>query len=235
MNTNTILQITPTPGGRGGGGTLDFIGELITLVPRLLVGLVLLIALYAIGANIGGRAKGFTRRIELDAAVMESPLGAPFQREVAVGNLVQSLVKYLFLLTGIVVVVSILNLGRLASYGNAVLNYFPSVIGGILVVLIGFVIAGYTGRNIKESDVVGASGFAPLVAEVAKGIIYFVSVTLGLEAFGFSTAILNTLAQAIAIGVGLGIAIAIGIAFGLGSQDYVAERIDQWVEGGTDE
>jgi hypothetical protein len=25
------------------------------------------------------------------------------------------------------------------------------------------------------------------------------------------------------------------VAFGLGSQDYVAERIDQWVEGGSDE
>ena len=96
-------------------------------------------------------------------------------------------------------------------------------------------IVGYTGRNIKQSEVIGASGFAPLVAELAKGIIYFVSVTLGLEALGFSTAVLNTLAQAIAIGVGLGIAIAIGVAFGLGSREYVAERIDQWVEGGIGE
>jgi len=133
------------------------------------------------------------------------------------------------------VLTSILNMGRLTTYGNAVLNYFPPVIGAILVVLTGFVIAGYTGRNIKQSEVIGASGFAPLVAELAKGIIYFVSVTLGLEALGFSTAILNTLAQAVAIGVGLGVAIAVGVAFGLGSQEYVAERIDQWVEAGTGE
>lgn len=235
MNTGTTLQITPTPGGGGAGGGLNFIAELITLVPRFAVGLFLLIVLYLVGTNIGGRAKGLTRRIDLDAAVMESPLGALFRGEVAVGNLVQSLVKYLFLLTGILVLISILNLARLTRYGNAVLTYFPSVIGGILIVLTGFVIAGYTGRNIKQSEVVGASGFAPLVAELAKGIIYFVSVTLGLEAFGFSTAILNTLAQAVAIGIGLGIAIAIGVAFGLGSQDYVAEQIDQWVEGDTDE
>jgi hypothetical protein len=235
MNTMSILQTTPTPGGGGPGGGLNFIADLITLVPRFVVGLLLLIVLYAVGANIGGRAKELTRRINLDAAVMESPLGALFQGEVAVGNLIQSLVKYLFLLTGILVVVSILDLARLTRYGDAVLTYFPSVIGGILIVLTGFVIAGYTGRNIKQSEVVGASGFAPLVAELAKGIIYFISVTLGLEAFGFSTAILNTLAQAVAIGVGLGIAIAIGVAFGLGSQDYVAEQISQWVEGDTDE
>lgn len=235
MNIVTVLQGTSGSGGGNGVGGLGFIGDLILLIPRLVIGIFLLIVLYAIGANIGGRAQGLTRRIGLDAAVMESPLGALFQGEVAVGNLIQSLVKYVFLLTGVVFTVSIINLERLASYGDAVLTYFPSVIGSVLVVLAGFVIAGYTGRNIKESDVVGSSGFAPLVAELAKGIIYFVSVTLGLEALGFSTAILNTLAQAVAIGVGLGIAIAIGIAFGLGSQDYVAEQIDQWVEGDTNE
>jgi hypothetical protein len=234
MNAVTILQITPGSGGSGAGGRLDLIGGLVTLIPRLVVGLALFGVLYVVGGNIGGRAAGLTRRIDLDAAVMESPLGALFRSEVAVGSLVQSLVKYLFLLTGVLVVVSILNLARLTRYGDAVLTYFPSVIGGILIVLIGFVVAGYAGRNVKESAVVGASGFAPLVAELAKGIIYFVSITLGLEAFGFSTAILNTLAQAVAIGVGLGVAIAVGIAFGLGSQDYVAERIDQWVAGDTD-
>jgi hypothetical protein len=234
MNTNTLLQITPNQGGGGGGG-FAFIGDLILLVPRLVVGVVILLVLYAIGANIGGRAQGFSRRIGLDAAVMESPLGALFQGEIAVSNLFESLVKYLFLLTGVVFLVGIINLERLAGYGDAVLTYFPSVIGGVLVVLSGFVIAGYTGRNIKESDVIGSSGFAPLMAELAKGIIYFISVTLGLEALGFSTAILNTLAQAVAVGVGLGIAIAIGVAFGLGSQDYVAEQIDQWVEGESGE
>jgi hypothetical protein len=234
---STVLQFTPTPGGgqTGGGGAFDFIGELIFLGPRLVVGAFLLVVLYFIGSNVGGRAKRLSRQIELDAAVMESPLGNLFRSNVAVGDLIESLITYLFLLTGAVVVVSILNLVRLTRYGNAVLTYFPSVIGGTLVVLTGFVIAGYTGRSIKGSEVVGASGFAPLVAEVIKGVIYFISVTLGLEAFGFSTAILNTLAQAVAIGVGLGIAIAIGVAFGLGSQDYVAERIDQWVEGGSDE
>ena len=37
------------------------------------------------------------------------------------------------------------------------------------------------------------------------------------------------LAQAVAIGLGLGIAAAIGIAVGLGSQDYVAAHIEEWV------
>jgi len=234
METIRVLQTTSTPVGGGRSGPLDFIGELITLFPRFLVGVFLLLVLYVVGNNFGGRAKTFTRRIELDAAVMESPLGALFQRESAVGTLIESLVTYLFLLAGVVVLISILNLRRLARYGDAVLTYFPPVIGAVLVVLTGFVIAGYMGRNIKESDVIGASGFAPLIAELAKGIIYFVSVTLGLEALGFSTTILNTLAQAVAIGVGLGIAIAIGVAFGLGSQDYVAQRIEQWVEGDTD-
>jgi ABC-type nitrate/sulfonate/bicarbonate transport system permease component len=51
-----------------------------------------------------------------------------------------------------------------------------------------------------------------------------------LDAFGYSTPILNTLAQAVAVGLGFGIAAAIGIGVGLGSQDYVAAHIEEWLD-----
>jgi len=219
------LQTTPA-GGREG---INIVQDLITLVPRLIVALVLLLVLIGVGIVAGGRAQSFAQRIGLSEAVMETPLGAPFKDERSVDALLRTLVKYLFYLVGVIIFLSLVGFGRLTAYGNIVVRYFPSVIGGVLIVLVGVVIAGYVGRSIKTSPVVGGSDIAALGAEVAKGVIYFVSITLGLDAFGYSTTILNTLAQAVAIGLGLGIAAAIGIAVGLGSQDYVAAHIEEWV------
>ena len=211
------------------GPDLGIVQDLFTLVPRLGVGILLLAILVGAGIVAGGRASDFTRRVGLSEAVLETPLGAPFQDERGVESMLQTLVKYLFYVLGVVVFLSLGGFGRLATYGDAVVRYFPSVIGGIVIVLAGFVIAGYVGRSIKTSSVVGGSDAAVVGAEATKGVIYLISITLGLDAFGYSTPILNTLAQAVAVGLGFGIAAAIGIGVGLGSQDYVAAHIEEWL------
>jgi hypothetical protein len=118
----------------------------------------------------------------------------------------------------------------LSGYGDIAVRYIPSLLGGVVIVLAGFVIAGYVGKSIKKAPVIGGTEFAALAGKTAEGVIYFISITLGLDAFGYSTAILTTLVQSIVAGIGLGIAAAIGIGVGLGSQDYVAENIETWLE-----
>jgi hypothetical protein len=227
------------PGGTGSGGGIagffSFVGDLATLLPTLAVGFILAILIVFAGRAISGNASDFTRRIGLSEAVLETPLGTPFRGTRSVEDFVELIIKSLFYVLALVVIVSSAGFQRLGQYGDALVRYGPSVIGGVLVVLVGFVIAGYVGKSIKTSPVIGGSDFAILGGETAKGIIYLISITLGLDAFGYSTAILNTLANAVVIGVGLGIAAAIGIGVGLGSQDYVADNIESWVEQTQDE
>jgi hypothetical protein len=216
------------------GGIGQQLGQLgAVVILGALVGLALYIGFfYALGQFFGNRAAGLARRVELGDAVMESPLSIVYDRASEVEGTVGAIVRYTVYTLALITPAAFA--AQTFAYDSVwpLTTYFVSVLGGVVVVLVGFVVAGYVGQTVKESDVIGSTGFTGLFAEVAKGIVYFVSVTLGLDALGFSTAILNTLAQAVAIGVGLGVAIAIGVAFGLGSQDYVAARIEGWVEQG---
>jgi hypothetical protein len=217
-------------GGSGGLAT-----ELVTLLPRLGIGLVLSLVIVVMGIVAAGRTEKFTRRIGLSEAVMETPLGAPFRAQRSVEGFINTVAKYFFYVFALFVFITLAGIDVLNTYGGILVRYFPSAIGGVAVVLVGFVIAGYVGKSIRDSEVLRGSDIAVLGGETAKGVIYLISVTLGLDAFGYSTPILTTLAQSVVIGLGLGIAAAIGISVGLGSQDYVASHIEEWVDGDSED
>jgi len=187
-----------------------------------------LLALYVVGPWVGGKIAAVADRVDFDEALMETPLGGFFEASDEVDGAITTLIAYLFLLIALVISLTLLNATQMARWAQTGAGYLPSLIGGVLLLLVGFVVAGYVSKAIKDNDVLGARSFTPLVALVARGVVYFVSVTLTLDAFGYNTVILNTMAQAVAIGLGLGIALAIGISVGMGGQDYVAEHIEEW-------
>lgn len=210
----------------------DTINDLIGLVewPATIVLAVALpiIALYLVGPWVGGKIATIADRVNFDEALMETPLGGFFEEPDEVDGAITKLIAYLFLLIALVISLTLINANQMASWAQAGARYLPSLIGGFLILLVGFVVAGYVSRAIKGDDVIGERSFTPLVALVGRGVVYFVSVTLALDAFGYNTVILNTMAQAVAVGLGLGIALAIGISVGMGGQDYVADHIDEW-------
>ena len=231
MGRRKVLRMSEVVLITGGGeGIFSFVSNLATLLPTLVVGIILAVVIAFTGRSISRRSSDLFRRIGLSEAAFETPLGAPFRSPRSIEEFVKNTITYFFYLVSLVVIVSSAGFQRLGQYGDSLVRYGPSVIGGILVVIVGFVIAGYVGQSIKSSPVIGGSDLAALASETAKGVIYLISITLGLDAFGYSTAILSTLANTVVVGLGLGIAAAIGIAVGLGSQDYVAENIETWVE-----
>ncbi len=225
MSLPILFQID----GESGGINLG-IGELLTLLPRLIVAAFILVAAIAVGRWLGGKAATVARRMELGDAIVETPLGVLFDRPAAAEETVGQLLRYLIYVVGITMAASMAGFNQLADLLYRLSTYVPSVLGAVLIVLVGFVVAGYVGRSVCGSDVVGDRAFTPVLASGVKTVIYFVVVTLALDALGYSTAILNTLAEGVALGVGLGIALAIGIGVGIGSQDYVADHIDEWTE-----
>jgi hypothetical protein len=220
----TTLQIAPEI-----SRTINDIVGLVEWPATILLAIVLPIVAYvAVGPWIGERIAAVAERVDFDTALLETPLGAFFEEPEEVAEAISLLVTYLLTLIALVISLSLVNADRMAEWAEIGARYLPSVIGGVLILLVGFVVAGYVSRALKDNEVLAGRSFTPLVALVARGVVYFVSVTLALDAFGYNTLILNTMAQAVAIGLGLGIALAIGISVGMGGQDYVADHIEEW-------
>lgn len=206
----------------------DVIGVVEWPATILLAIVLPIIALYVVGPWVGGRIVTIGNRADFHTALMETPMGTFFEETTEAEAAIEQLVAYLFLLIALVISLTLVNANQMANWAQVGASYLPSVIGGVLILLVGFVVAGYVSRAIKENEVLGGNSFTPLVALVGRGVLYFIAVTLALDAFGYNTVILNTMAQAVAIGLGLGIALAVGISVGMGGQDYVAEHIDEW-------
>ncbi|PSP95781.1 hypothetical protein BRC91_01325 [Halobacteriales archaeon QS_4_62_28] len=187
-----------------------------------------IIALLAVGPWVGSKFAMVADRVDFDEAIMETPFGGFFAGEDEVDGTIVTLITYLIVLIALVISLTLVNANQMANWVASGAGYFPSLIGGVLILLVGFTVAGYVSRSVKDNEVLGGNSVTPLAALTGRGVVYFVSVTLALDAFGYSTAILNTMAQAVAVGLGLGVALAIGISVGLGSQDYVAEHIEEW-------
>lgn len=221
--TSPALQVGVDP-------LVNWFAEVVGMIPELLVAVLLVVVAYLAGNWAGGKGQALAKRMSLGEAVMETPLAVLFRDATEVGDVLETATRALFVLFGVVVGASMAGFNQIADIGRYVLQYAPSVVGAVAIVLVGFVVAGYVARSVRESAVVGGTAFTPVVATTMQAIIYFVSVTLALDALGYSTAILNTLAQAVAIGVGLGVALAIGIGVGMGSQDYVEANLDDWLD-----
>lgn len=210
-------------------------GEVAGLGLAFLVGLlvaliVLAIVAWVVATRLEAGVEAIADRMDLGEAVLETPLGVAFESPREVEVVFGRLARYFVYLAALVIAVGLSGIRALVSPVEEAARYVPSILGAVLIVVVGFVVAGYAGRSIAESELLEGRALSAVLAQTVQVIIYFVVVTLALDALGYSTAILNTLAEAVAIGVGLGVALAIGIAVGLGSQDYVAEHVDEWVE-----
>lgn len=221
--TVPVLQV-------GADSLMNWIGNVLGILPRLFVAAVLVVVAYVVGRMAATKVVALADRMALGEAVMETPLSVLFMSGDEIGDVLGTTTRFLFLLFGVVIGASMAGFNRIFDIGRFVLRYAPSVVGAIAIILVGFVVAGYVARSVKVSDAVGGTAFTPIIATTIQTIIYFVSVTLALDALGYSTAILNTLAQAVAIGVGLGVALAIGIGVGMGSQDYVEANLEAWLD-----
>ncbi len=209
-----------------GQGPID---TLRRFAPRLLLAALVLVVGYAVARVLAARAADLVARIRLGGAVLETPLSGVFRDEREVEATVARLTELLVLLCALGTAAAIVDFSTVPDLLLSGARYLPSVLGGLLMVLVGFVAAGYVGRSAGRSEVLAGRPYAPVVTAVAKFAVYFFSLTLGLDALGYSTAILATVAEGVALGLGLGIALALGIGVGMGSRDLVARRLETWL------
>lgn len=209
--------------------------SLVELLPSLLAAVVLVAVGVFAGRKIQPTVTQIGRRIELDDRVHETPVGQLFPEDSeSVSRTAGVLAKYYVVLLAVFAAATHLGLQFVTNWSEYVITYVPSLLAGVLVIVVGFFAADYVADAVRRSEPVRESGFSALVAGSTKVLVCFVGVVIGLDMMGLDVTILYTFAQAFAFAAGLAIALAIGIAFGWGGKDYVADNVDDWFGQPTD-
>ena len=202
--------------------TLDnFLLNVISALPNLIIALIIFVIGWGVGSLFGWLFKRILEKIKFESYLkshgLEDALG-----KVQITSIVVQLVKYYIWLVFIQAAVAQVNLGTITDFMTNVLLYAPVVVGSIAVVVAAAVFGEWVYEKFLES---GKDPYLKTAGKMAKYLIIFLSVLVGLDTIGFDTSVIKLLILTGAQGISWGVALAFGISFGLGGQETAKDLI----------
>jgi uncharacterized membrane protein YgcG len=206
------------------------VSNIVAFLPRLLAAIVILLIGWIIGRIVARVVRELVDKSGLDGKLMDTPIGrfAGGDRRSVRGIFAKIAAYYIYLLA-LVAAADALAIAVLSQWVTRAVSYVPAFLAGLLVILLGFVVADFIGDAIERSQTVTDNRYTSVFADGVRFFLYFVVLTIGLDTMGIDTELLYILAEAAAYGLGAALAIGVGIAIGLGAKGYVDENIDRWM------
>ncbi len=204
---------------------------LVSWVPRLIAVIIILLVGWIIGRLLG---KGISRvldKVGLDDALRKTILGKAIEKSgMSIVGFFDLIVRLFVYLVAIFAAVDYLGIEVLSAYMKAVVEYLPSLLAGIFVIIVGFIVSDFIGDTLaavgKEAEV----AYASLFATGLKFFLYFIIIVIGLQMMKIDVSIIYLFAKAAAWGAAVGIGAGLGIAVGWGFKDYVARKAEEWTK-----
>ncbi|WP_224448900.1 mechanosensitive ion channel family protein [Haloprofundus salilacus] len=214
-------------------GIPDFLQEtistIIAFIPRLIGAAIILLIGWIIGRVVARVVSAIVDRSELDEMVLRTPVGRALgNSEQAVSNTFGKLAAWYVYLLAILAAANALAITVLSQWITTAVSYLPAFIAGLAVIILGFVVADFIARVVRQSSATSQGGVSTILADGVRMFLYFTVLVIGLDTMGFNVQVLYILARAVAYGIGAAIAIGLGLAIGLGARGWVGENIDQW-------
>jgi small-conductance mechanosensitive channel len=227
---NVILQINVEQ------SIEDTIEGVIEFLPRLIGALIVLLIGWIIGRVVGGIVERIVDGAEIDRMVLDTPLGrAMGGTERAVSHTFGLVTRWFVYALAILAAADVLAIAVLSEWINRAVSYLPAFVAGLLIIVLGFVVADFVGDVIVQTGLSLDALYTRWVASAVQIFLYFVVIVIGLDTMGVDVGILFVFARALAWGLAAAIALGAGIAFGLGGKEYVENNIDRWTRQGRSE
>ena len=219
----TILQLDV------GESFNEALTAVLTFLPRLIGALIILAIGWFIGAAAGRAVQALVDRSEVDRAVLQTPLGRILGgTERAVSKAFGTITKWFVYAIAILAATDVLAIALLSEFVSTALTYLPAFIAGLLIIVLGFIIADFVGDAITRTRAATETAYTQWFATGTRLFLYFMVIVIGLDTMGIDVEILFVFARALAWGLAAAIAIGAGLALGWGGHNYVEENIDRW-------
>ena len=207
----------------------ETIAQIIAFAPRIVGALLILVIGWLVGVLVGRAVRAIADRSGIDSAVLDTPLGQILGgTQNAVSNAFGKLGKWFVYAIAILAAADVLAISVLSEWIATAVEYLPAFIAGLLVIVIGFVVADFIGDAITRTRAATETAYTTWFASGTRFFLYFTAIVIGLDTMGIDVSILYVFANAIAWGLAAAIALGVGIALGWGGKDYVAANIDNW-------
>ncbi|MFW6321065.1 MAG: mechanosensitive ion channel family protein [Halohasta sp.] len=208
----------------------EVVASTLAFIPRLVGAVVILLVGWVVGRAVAKVVGRLADTVELDRAVLSTPIGEMLGgTEQAVSNAFGTLAAWFVYAIAILAAANALAIETLSTWVATAVSYLPAFIAGLLVIVLGFVVADFLGDAIARTQAATQSAFAGGFAAGTKLFLYFTAIVIGLDTMGIDVAILYLFARALAYGLAAAVAIGAGVAIGLGGREYVEDNIGRWM------
>jgi mechanosensitive ion channel-like protein len=202
-------------------------GELADVLPGLVGAALILLTGYLVAKQLERWTDRTLTRLEFKRMVDAGGLADAMNRtRMGPVNTVGRLVFWLMMLVVILLASSALGLENIRDMFGRMLDFIPSLISGIVIVILGIVVGEFVSGVIIASA--GGVAGVPTLAKLAKGIMVLIALFMALQQVGVAEDIV-TAAFTLILGSA---ALAAGLAFGLGNRELAGEITRRWYEEG---
>ncbi|MBI5913703.1 hypothetical protein HY839_04690 [Candidatus Azambacteria bacterium] len=207
------------------GQSVDFVWtSLVIYTPRLFLAVLLFVVFLLIGATLYAVVSRFVTSLKVDALLAKGGIDIAFQRAgmtLHTGHFLGALVKWFFILTGLLIASNLLGLTQVADFLTQILYYIPSIVVAAIILVAGALIADLASKVTTSSMAASGLHTGAFAGKVVKWAVFIFALGVALDQLGVAQTFINTLY----IGIVAMIAIAGGLAFGLGGKEHASELI----------
>ena len=203
----------------------DLIKIVLEYYRRVIIAMIALALGWIIGHIFGFLANRIIGKMGLETIFRKISVGrAIFRAGYTPGSFFAAVAKGAIYLFSILFAVRHLSIPLLTESVQAVIDFLPSLIGGVLILVIGFTCVDWIGEAIERGGT--SSTLQPtLQSGLVRTLLYFVTITMALTQMKIDITILYIFAQAFA----WSLAIAIGIALGWNLKDKVGPWLERMI------
>jgi Conserved TM helix len=203
--------------------------RVLTAFARLLPGLVAFIVALLISVVLAWILAVIVRRLLVSVRLDERlvrwgfPSPAEWSPMRSPSLLVSRVVAGLVILTGLLIGVSAFNAELTSSLVRSVLDYLPNIVGAMVVLLVGNIIARFLARSVLIGAVNMNFQYGRLLSVGVKWLVIVLAVAMALEHLRIGSGIVE-LAFGILFG---GIVLALALAVALNSKELVTKSLER--------
>ena len=209
----------------------NLISQFVAMAPRIIGAIIILIIGWAVGRGLGAVISRLLDKAGVDDALRKTSVGKAIEKAgITLPRFFDILVRIFIYLVAVFAAANVLQIDVLTYYMKMIVEYLPSLIAGIVILIFGLMIADFIGDAITAVGREAKIEYASLASMAVRGVLYLVVIIIGLSTMKIDVSILNMVVTALSWGVAGAIAIGGGLAIGLGLKDYVTKKAEEWLK-----
>jgi hypothetical protein len=202
-------------------------------VPNLVIAIIIFAIGWVLATLVERLIESIFKALKIDAALKSAGLEDVVKRaghSLNSGLFVGALVKWFVIIVFLLASFDVLGLSQVNVFLRDVLDYIPSVIVAVLVLMVAVVVANTLQRIVVASAKAAHVRSAELLGRVTKWAIWIFAILAALYNLGIASSLIMTIVTAVFAGG----ALAIGLAFGLGGKDAAQKIIEKTISNITE-